>query len=123
MEHLSFFLFKLTLSALLLFVAWQPIEKHMRAYRARERQAFTDGTSMDRNESYWPRETGKYVPLAVALLVILTSPFVMPEPGPRVVYKYVSPPPVYLEYPASVPYEMPKLPSQLLLEDILNPQK
>ena len=120
MENLAFFLFKLCASGVLLALAWRPIGKHMEAYRAKERSAFEDGTALDRDSSIWPRDTMTYIPLVVAMLVILTSPFTLPHPGSKVVYKYVPVPPVYLEYPASVPYQHPPLPAQRLLASVFN---
>lgn len=74
-------LLKLIVSLALLWLAWRPIEKHMKAYKARERLAFTDGTPIDPSDSYWPREPKTYLPLAIVFLVILASPFRLQSPG------------------------------------------
>lgn len=73
-------LLKLVVMALLLWLAVRPIQKHISAYKERERQAFQDGTEMFRDDTYLPREGKKYVPLVIVLLLIFMTPFRLQSP-------------------------------------------
>lgn len=74
-------LLKIVVVALLSYLAWLPIVKHMEAYKQREKQAATDGTPMDPADSFWPREPKKYLGIVVVLLFIFFTPFRLQSPA------------------------------------------
>lgn len=69
-------LLKFVVSVVLLYLAFMPILKHMRAYT----EALKGNAIMDPRDTYLPREGSKYLPLAIAILLIVMTPFRLQSP-------------------------------------------
>lgn len=66
---------KLAIALLLIWWAWRPIEKHMKAYRERERQALAGDLKLTADDSLFPTQKRAYLPLLIVLVVFVMSPF------------------------------------------------